>query len=300
MAPMASNSQTASIIIPCRNERGHLQATIDSILGAGLAARHELIVVDDGSVDDSCAFLTVPAYAGRVKLLRQANQGAAGARNCGARIARGEILVFCDAHVRVPPGWLEALLSAFDHPSVDAVCPAIASQERPQDAGYGGTWDGRLAFQWLARPPVPGLAQVPFAPGGFMSVRHRAFLDVGGFQQYFRVWGYEDQEFSLRLWLFGYQVYVHPDIKILHYFRPRHPYTVSFAHVDFNMLWMAFTHFTPARFSRAAALISGHPGFTGLISEVIHSAVAQGQRAEYHRRRRLTDDWFMQRFRIPF
>lgn len=299
MNTMASRPMTASIVIPCRNELGHLQATLDSILGSGLDARHELIVIDDGSVDGTSSFLPSPAYS-RVTLLRQPNEGAAQARNRGAELSHGDVLVFCDAHVRVPPGWLDALLSVFGYSGVDAVCTSIASQERPQDVGFGGTWDDRLSFKWLGRSPVPGLTQVPFAPSGCVAVRRSVFFDVGGFQRYFRVWGFEDQEFSLRLWLFGYQVYAHPDIKVLHYFRPRHPYAVTFAHVDFNMLWMAFVHFNPARFSRTAALITSHPGFSDLVSEIIYSSVAQGQRAEYMRRRRFDDDWFMQRFHIPF
>ena len=51
---------SVSIIIPCRNELGHLQSTVDSILAAGGLAHSEIIVVDDGSEDNSSGFLTNP------------------------------------------------------------------------------------------------------------------------------------------------------------------------------------------------------------------------------------------------
>lgn len=290
---------TVSVIIPCRNEREHLRPTIDSILNAGLDPRFEVIVVDDGSQDGSSAFLAERQYS-RIRLIQHAGLGAALARNTGAQYASGDLLVFCDAHIRVGPGWLEYLLRAFSGTPLDAACTAIASLERPADVGYGGTWDERLAFKWLPNPGTNGPALVPIAPSGCLAVRRPVFDGAGGFERGFRVWGYEDQEFSLRLWLLGHQVYVLPGIKVLHYFRPRHPYPVSFTHVDFNLLWMAFVHFNQNRFARTVQLIQGRSPVSSLLTEIGASPEALARRNFCLSRRRYDDDWFMRRFGIPF
>lgn len=299
----SGSSPTVSIIIPCRNELGHLQSTVDSILAAGDMSNTEIIVVDDGSEDNSIGFLNnLDSIYHDIKLIETENQGVARTRNLGAEYASGDILIFCDAHVRVPPGWIEALAGALANPEVTLLCPAIASMERPQDAGYGGTWDASLSFGWLPRPMGYSNrpAVIPIAPGGCLAIRREIFTRVGGFQHNFQVWGYDDQELSMRLWLLGYKVFVHPGVHVLHYFRPRHPYEVSYRHVDYNMLWMAFTHFNPERFARTIALASTRAGYQEIVAEVTLAEAAWEQRALYLSNRIYDDDWFMQRFGIPF
>lgn len=74
----------------------------------------ELLVVDDGSTDESATILE--RYK-EVRLIRQANQGVAAARNAGLAMARGEFLVFLDADDVLLPGAIEAGLKAFaNHP----------------------------------------------------------------------------------------------------------------------------------------------------------------------------------------
>lgn len=104
----------------------------------------------------------------------------------------------------------------------------------------------------------------------------------------------------MRLWLFGYEVFVHPGVQVLHYFRPRHPYAVSFKHVDYNMLWMAFTHFNQERFAKTAALASARAGYLEILAEVTMAETAWEQRRDYLLNRAYDDNWFMQRFGIPF
>jgi len=86
--------QTISVIIPAYNYARYLNQAIESVLGQTLSP-HEVIVVDDGSTDDTATVLA--AYRERVCVLRQPNQGVAAARNYGARTATGELLAFLDA-----------------------------------------------------------------------------------------------------------------------------------------------------------------------------------------------------------
>ncbi len=83
-----------SIIIPTYNRQEFLAKAVDSVLGQ-TCTDFELIVVDDGSTDDTARLAA--GYGGRVRYLRQENRGPAAARNTGIRAAEGELLAFLDS-----------------------------------------------------------------------------------------------------------------------------------------------------------------------------------------------------------
>lgn len=90
-----------SILIPCYNAAPWLRATLDSCL-AQTWPHCEIILVDDGSTDDSVALAR--AYESRgVRVLTQANRGASAARNTARRAARGDYLQFLDADDLLAP-----------------------------------------------------------------------------------------------------------------------------------------------------------------------------------------------------
>lgn len=285
----------ASIIIPCKNEGANVKITADSILAATPLDSIEMIIVDDQSTDGCCRFLVEDAAYAGIKLLSCPGLGAARARNLGASAALGEYLIFCDAHITVPVGWLESLLDTFRRPGVDAASPAIGSLDNPAAVGYGQTWNERLETAWLPPPPKMPITPVPLLPGGCLAVRAEAFRRVGGFDQGFIVWGHEDVELSLKLWLFGFGLYVNPKVKILHLFRKRHPYPVSMDHVNYNLLRMAYSHFKEERIAKIQHQIS-----SGRIVRRVLGGGALKQRERYFNQRKYDDDWFMRRFGVPF
>jgi glycosyltransferase involved in cell wall biosynthesis len=84
---------SVSVIIPTYNNRTFLPATIESVLEQSYTD-YEIIVVDDGSTDDTGAVLR--PYDGRICLIQQTNQGVSAARNHGLKLAQGEFVVFLD------------------------------------------------------------------------------------------------------------------------------------------------------------------------------------------------------------
>jgi glycosyltransferase involved in cell wall biosynthesis len=96
-----------SIIIPCFNHARFLSEAIESALAQTLAPL-EVIVVDDGSTDDSADV----ASRYPVKLVRQGNAGLAAARNAGLAVSRGAIVIFLDADDRLRPEAASAGASA--------------------------------------------------------------------------------------------------------------------------------------------------------------------------------------------
>jgi len=91
---MPSPSTPVSIIIPTHNRAGFLAQAIDSVL-AQTYGNFELIVVDDGSTDETQALLA--SYGKALVSLRQENRGPAAARNAGIRAARHPLLAFLDS-----------------------------------------------------------------------------------------------------------------------------------------------------------------------------------------------------------
>ncbi|KEO58234.1 glycosyltransferase family 2 protein [Thioclava indica] len=86
----------ASIIVPAFNVSSTMRETLDALL-AQTYANFEIIIVDDGSTDETAKIAAQYALDARVRLIRQANRGLAGARNSGIAAARGEVIGFCDA-----------------------------------------------------------------------------------------------------------------------------------------------------------------------------------------------------------
>ena len=83
-----------SVVVPTYNARALLAETLAAIL-AQTFADFELIVVDDGSTDDTAGYLATITDA-RLRVIRQANAGVGAARNRGIDAARGEFVAFCD------------------------------------------------------------------------------------------------------------------------------------------------------------------------------------------------------------
>ena len=106
-----------SVVIPVYNGGKTVEASLASVLGQILAP-DEIIVLDDGSTDDTAVILK--PYGDRVRLLRQENKGAAPSRNALCAEARGDLIAFLDADDLWHPGYLQLQCKLFaDHP--DAV-----------------------------------------------------------------------------------------------------------------------------------------------------------------------------------
>ena len=103
-----------SVIIPTFNRNGMLKDAVDSVLDQDYG-NTELIVVDDGSTDETAR--TLAAYKDRLRILRQENRGVSAARNAGIRAAAGTLIALLDSDDLWLPGKLRAQVDYFEaHP----------------------------------------------------------------------------------------------------------------------------------------------------------------------------------------
>lgn len=117
-----------SVVIPVYNGGRYLTETLQSVRHQTLQPE-EIIVVDDGSTDDTPEILSAQPD---IRVLRQENRGAGAARNRGIQCARGELIAFIDADDIWLPRKLETQARELEaHPEVDYVLCAIQEFHSP-------------------------------------------------------------------------------------------------------------------------------------------------------------------------
>jgi len=259
-----------SVVVTALNEGVNLRGTVEN-LESTLPVRGEIVVVDDGSLDGSTQFLKRKRR--RTKLLRAKNLGVARARNWGASESTGNVIVFADAHVALPSKWWDPMIDLLAKPSIGAVSPAICDMKDPECRGYGLKLAGPYPNQeWLLRRTKTPQA-VPLLPGCCWAMRRDVFNRTGGFDSGMVRWGSNDVEYSLRLWLLGYELQVVPDVEVLHLFREGYPYHVRSEWVLYNKMRLAFVHFGSRRIARVVSALQDYRGFPNAVARIIQSDV---------------------------
>ncbi len=283
-----------TVVIISRNEGSELRATVTNLLDTLPPDDSELIVVDDGSTDGSTGCLD---EFPQLRLLHSDGVGVARARNFGASHANGEIIVFADAHVRAPAGWLDPIAGALVAPNVGAVAPGIYSLTEPVRRGFGLHLTGPdLHASWRTRQgltPYP----VPVLPGCFLAMRRETFACTGGFDAGMRQLGGNDNEISCRFWLLGFELLVVPQIEVGHLFRTATPYEAQWTSLVHNRLRMAFVHFEAGRVERVIDALRGYAAFPPAMAMMLDTDVF-ARRAYMARSRRFDDSWYFQRFAL--
>jgi glycosyltransferase involved in cell wall biosynthesis len=204
----------ASLIIPTFNHARFLGAAIDSALAQTLGAV-DVIVVDDGSTDDTPAVLE--RYAGRVRVLRQPNRGLSAARNAGLAAARGTFVSFLDADDVMAPTKLAAQLAVVERsPAIgwtycDVLMETVATGATTRASERFG-YAARALDGWL----FPELIHGNFIPAIAPLVRRTALEAAGGFDE--RLTALEDWDMWLRLSLIAEARYT-PDVLVTYRIR---------------------------------------------------------------------------------
>lgn len=149
---------TYDVVIPCHN-RAHVVADAVASVLAQDVPPSRVIVVDDGSSDDSAAVIRALAadHASVVAMILPRNVGASQARNSGAALSQADWIAFLDSDDVWLPGAARALLEGANHGAVDIVVGHFARVEgdgQPQAPECG--WDGQCIRAGLASGGVIG------------------------------------------------------------------------------------------------------------------------------------------------
>lgn len=167
---------------------------------------YEIIVVDDGSTDDTAVLAQRPG----VQIIRRPqNRGAAAARNQGIHAAQGEIICFTDADCVPQPDWIEEVTRPLrQNEGITAVKGVYISHQHQLVARfvqleYEDKYDG-----------MAGLAHIDFVDTYSCAYRRQILLDSGGFDE--TIFYVEDQELSFRLAAQGCVMVFQPTAVVTH------------------------------------------------------------------------------------
>ena len=183
---------TVSIVIPCFNHARFVGEAIDSALAQSWPDV-DVVVVDDGSTDDSAA---IARRYRDVRLVRQANLGLAHARNAGLHTTRGDIVIFLDADDRLSPDAARAASAAL-HDAPDAMmavgrCRLIDEQGRPMptDLPHVNTdhFQELLRRNYIWMPAMAAYRRAVFRRVGHFDPRVDPSADYDMYLRVARMW----------------------------------------------------------------------------------------------------------------
>ncbi|XP_067862043.1 polypeptide N-acetylgalactosaminyltransferase 15-like isoform X2 [Heptranchias perlo] len=239
------NLPTASIIICFHNEAwSTLLRTVNSVMDtAPKKFLKEIILVDDLSNQGhlKAALSEYISKLAGVKLIRSNKRlGVIGGRMLGAARATGDVLVFMDSHCECHKGWLEPLLDRIAYDRTRVVSPVIDVIDWKTFQYYHsvdpqrGVFNWKLDFHWEPIPeyeqkwrksPISPI-QSPAVSGGVLGINRHYFQNIGAYDPGMLMWGTENVELSLRVWLCGGSVEVLPCSRVGHVYWKNDPYSL--------------------------------------------------------------------------
>lgn len=184
-----------AVVITVFNYGRFLAECIESVLRQTLPAA-EIVVVDDGSTDDTAE--VAARYKGLVRYHLQGNQGVAAARNNGVRLTTAPFVVCLDADDRLGSRYIEAVQETLAADYGHGIAYTGLGLIRPDGSVSENVWKGEFNWEWQASAAMPPHTTIPTAA----TFTRRAFERVGGYRQYYAPG--EDAEFYTRLLAAGF------------------------------------------------------------------------------------------------
>jgi GT2 family glycosyltransferase/Tfp pilus assembly protein PilF len=214
------------VILTC-NQLEYTRKCLDSIF-EHTKTPFELIVVDNGSTDGTVEFLeseiSGTGHAVRIEIIKNnENKGFAGGNNQGMAVARGDYVLLLNNDVVVTPGWLERMLSCAEkRPEIGIVGPRsnyVSGPQRVQTINYDThTLKGLVGFSNKFADEHGGQVQQVLRVVGFCMLIKRAVIDkIGAMDDRYGLGNFEDDDFSLRAAIAGFQSWIAKDCFVHHF-----------------------------------------------------------------------------------
>jgi len=225
-----SMEKDISIVIPTWNGLELLERFLPSVLRAleAYAGGGEVLVVDDGSTDGTAAFLRKhrDEFGGVRVLDLGVNSGFAAAVNRGVTGAANQVVVLLNNDVEVSENFLQPLVRHFDDPAVFAAAARSLDWDRAtfRDGGKVGTWKRGFWRVWrnydLAdnadASTLPGPLPTFYCPGGFSAFHRQKWLELGGLDELFSPFNWEDTDICYRALKRGWRLVYEPGSTVFH------------------------------------------------------------------------------------
>lgn len=228
---MSEAFPSVSLVVPNYNGAKLLPLHTPSLLKAAEAypGEAEVVVVDDGSSDDSLSVLRDQLPGVRV-VVHEVNRGFGAACLTGIEAAKHELCVLLNSDVTAEEGFLKPLVAPFaDDPEVFSVSPLILDREGEASkvtVNLPRIKDGDLRWEGVDPDELQRLSALPldaplkiyslFGLGGAIAMRRSRFLEIGGFDPLYVPFYHEDVDLGLCAWRRGWTVRVEPRSRVVH------------------------------------------------------------------------------------
>ena len=203
----------ASIIIPCYNAEQSISETLCALEKNSMKA-FEIIVVDDGSTDSTANIVKSIAKKNKnIMYLWQKNSGPAKARNFGAKIAKGEVVLFIDSDCIPKKNWLKEMIKPFNNKKVGGVQGAYTTNQKELIAKFVQI-EIEERYEKMKKAEMNGT--LDWIGSYSAAYRRGIYKELGGFDESFPIASGEDPELSYRLKESGYMIKFNPNAIVYH------------------------------------------------------------------------------------
>ncbi len=207
-----------SVIIPFHNGSPLTRKCLSTLLPALSSVSAEILLVDNGSEDETAAWLKSLPTAIRI-LRNEQNLGFAHACNQGALASRGRYLLFLNNDTEVSPEWIAPLLKAIEQPGIGVIgCKLLYPDGTIQHAGIEmiqGVPDHPFRHAPADFPDANRPREMDMVTGACLLMPRKLFFPLLGFDEAF-LNGVEDVDLCLRARMAGYRVFYEPRACALH------------------------------------------------------------------------------------
>jgi cellulose synthase/poly-beta-1,6-N-acetylglucosamine synthase-like glycosyltransferase len=191
---------SVTVLIPAHNEGPYIKTTVDAALNSGYPGELKVIVINDGSTDETPKILNNYSKNNHVRVLRTNHIGKSRALNKALGLSKTEIVITIDGDTRLGKGSIERLVAPFSDKMVAATTGVIKVENTRKPL----SWFQRLEYLNFAffKSVCERINAVIAASGPLSAFRRQALVEAGGFSPYTYL---EDFDIALKLIKNGYK-----------------------------------------------------------------------------------------------
>ncbi|MCB0326893.1 MAG: glycosyltransferase [Bdellovibrionales bacterium] len=202
------------IVVPVKNESKYIQECVDSLIIAA-RGKAEIVIIDDGSNDDTCKILSI--FGDRISLIQTRGIGPSACRNLVIDHTDKPLVAFTDGDCVVDAFWLDSLLAVLESEKYD--CVGVGGlQSISLKASWNEKWNGQileaLSFVSDYLHHEGEIRRVHHNPTCNSLYETEALRRVGGFDE--KLWPCEDLDLDMKISKDGGKLYVTPYAKVVH------------------------------------------------------------------------------------
>lgn len=210
-----------SIIIPVHNKITATYYCLCSLLVAYNKTKFEVIVVDDGSTDETAHLEDIVSG---IKVIHNSEpQRFIGACNIGAKNSEGEYIVLLNNDTEVTHGWLDELVQAFERfDNVGAVGSKLLYPDGTLQGAGGIVWGSGNPWNYGTGqnpwdPRFMYAREVDYICGAALMTPKKLWNELGGLSDYLKPMYFEDTDYSFKVREAGYKTYYIPSSIVYHH-----------------------------------------------------------------------------------